>query len=104
MGIRYAAALAQVLQTAQQQDISSLAVLKSYDRWRRYENWLVILMTDLLNRTFSNHWLPLVVLRRIVLHGTTARTPMRPILPATDGWTLGQTTPTIESNYRVLHY
>ncbi len=45
MGIRDAAALAQVLQTAQQQDIGSLAVLKSYDRWRRYENWLVPLMS-----------------------------------------------------------
>ncbi len=79
MGIRDAAALAQVLQTAQQrqQDLGSLVVLKSYDRWRRYENWLVLLMTDLLNRTFSNHWLPLVILRRIVLHGMIAWTPLR---------------------------
>jgi 2-octaprenyl-6-methoxyphenol hydroxylase len=79
MGIRDAAALAQVLQTAQQrqQDLGSLVVLKTYDRWRRYENWLVLLMTDLLNRTFSNHWLPLVILRRIVLHGMITWTPLR---------------------------
>jgi 2-octaprenyl-6-methoxyphenol hydroxylase len=79
MGIRDAAALAQVLQTAQhrQQDLGSLVVLKSYDRWRRYENWLVLLMTDLLNRIFSNHWLPLVTLRRIVLHGMITWTPLR---------------------------
>jgi 2-octaprenyl-6-methoxyphenol hydroxylase len=77
MGIRDAAALAQVLQTAQQQNIGSLAVLKRYDRWRRTENWIILLMTDLLNRTFSNHWLPLVILRRIVLHGMVAWTPLR---------------------------
>jgi 2-octaprenyl-6-methoxyphenol hydroxylase len=79
MGIRDAAALAQVLQTAQQrqQDLGSLVVLKSYDRWRRYENWLVLLMTDLLNRIFSNRWLPLVILRRIVLHGMITWTPVR---------------------------
>jgi 2-octaprenyl-6-methoxyphenol hydroxylase len=79
MGIRDAAALAQILQTAQQrqQDLGSLVVLKSYDRWRRYENWLVLLMTDLLNRTFSNHWLPPVILRRIILHGMITWTPLR---------------------------
>jgi 2-octaprenyl-6-methoxyphenol hydroxylase len=82
MGIRDAAALAQVLQTAQQrqQDLGSLVVLKTYDRWRRYENWLVLLMTDLLNRTFSNHWLPLVTLRRIVLHGMITWTPLRQLI------------------------
>ncbi|MDF5708319.1 MAG: FAD-dependent hydroxylase [Nostoc sp. S4] len=69
MGIRDAAALAQVLQTAQQhkQDLGSLAVLKRYERWRRYENWVVLAFTDLLNRSFSNQWLPMVKLRRLVL-------------------------------------
>ncbi|MBW4431231.1 MAG: FAD-dependent hydroxylase [Pelatocladus maniniholoensis HA4357-MV3] len=69
MGIRDAAALAQVLQTAQQhkQDLGSLAVLKRYDRWRRYENWVVLAFTDILNRSFSNQWLPMVKLRRLVL-------------------------------------
>jgi len=81
MGIRDAAALAEVLQTAQrQQDIGGLAVLKRYDRWRRYENWLILLMTDLLTRTFSNHWLPLVILRRAVLHGMIAWTPLRQLI------------------------
>ncbi|MHC5770091.1 MAG: FAD-dependent hydroxylase [Nostoc sp.] len=69
MGIRDAAALAQVLQTAQQQkkDLGSLAVLKRYDRWRRYENWVMLAFTDILNRSFSNHWLPMVRLRRLLL-------------------------------------
>ncbi|MBN4000970.1 MAG: FAD-dependent monooxygenase [Nostoc sp. LPT] len=62
MGIRDAAALAQVLQTAQQQrqHLGSLMVLKRYDRWRRYENWVMLAFTDILNRSFSNHWLPMV--------------------------------------------
>lgn len=82
MGIRDAAALTQVLQTAQKQhqDIGGLAVLKSYDRWRRYENWLTLLMTDLLTRTFSNHWLPLVILRRAALHGMIAWKPLRQLI------------------------
>jgi 2-octaprenyl-6-methoxyphenol hydroxylase len=69
MGIRDAAALAQVLQTAQQhkQDLGSLAVLKRYDHWRRYENWVVLAFIDILNRSFSNYWLPMVKLRRLVL-------------------------------------
>jgi 2-octaprenyl-6-methoxyphenol hydroxylase len=69
MGIRDAAALAQVLQTAQQQkqDLGSLVVLKRYDRWRCYENWVVLAFTDILNRSFSKHWLPMVRLRQLLL-------------------------------------
>ena len=55
MGIRDAAALAQVLQTAQhrQESIGNLRTLRRYERWRRRENWLILAMTDLLNRTFQ---------------------------------------------------
>lgn len=69
MGIRDAAALAQVLQAAHQsgEDIGSLSVLKRYERWRRWENWLILGFTDILDRLFSNAWLPLVVLRRLGL-------------------------------------
>ncbi|MFE4106859.1 FAD-dependent hydroxylase [Almyronema epifaneia] len=66
MGIRDAAALAQVLQMAQRRghDIGSLAVLKRYQRWRRLENFVVLGFTDLLNRAFSTQWQPWVWLRR----------------------------------------
>lgn len=66
MGIRDAAALAEVLQRAAEQgeDLGSLAVLKRYERWRRTENWVTLGLTDLLNRAFSNQWLPLVIVRR----------------------------------------
>lgn len=66
MGIRDAAALAQVLQQAQRrgEEIGSLRVLKRYQRWRKLENYLILGFTDFLDRCFSNHWLPLVWLRR----------------------------------------
>ncbi|MBE9077216.1 FAD-dependent hydroxylase [Romeria aff. gracilis LEGE 07310] len=67
MGIRDAAALAEVLQRAAEQgeDVGSLTVLRRYERWRRTENWVTLGLTDLLNRTFSNQWLPLVIARRL---------------------------------------
>ncbi|HEY9641253.1 MAG TPA: FAD-dependent hydroxylase [Coleofasciculaceae cyanobacterium] len=66
MGIRDAAALAQVLKTAYQrgEDVGNLRVLKRYERWRKLENLAILGFTDLLDRTFSNHWLPLVASRR----------------------------------------
>ncbi|MBW4693284.1 MAG: FAD-dependent hydroxylase [Lyngbya sp. HA4199-MV5] len=69
LGIRDAAALAQILQAAHQQgdDIGSLRVLKRYDRWRRWENVIILGFTDTLNRVFSNSFPPLVVLRRLGL-------------------------------------
>ncbi|MGP1385514.1 MAG: FAD-dependent hydroxylase [Thainema sp.] len=66
MGIRDAAALAQVLLQAQRQgeDLGSLRVLQRYQRWRKLENYLILGFTDFLDRCFSNCWLPLVWLRR----------------------------------------
>ncbi len=66
MGIRDAAALAEVIQIAAQtgEDFSRLKVLKRYERWRKTENWFTLSLTDFLNRAFSNHFLPLVVARR----------------------------------------
>ncbi|MEO0868249.1 MAG: FAD-dependent hydroxylase [Cyanobacteria bacterium J06642_11] len=66
MGIRDAAALAKVLQAAhtRQEEIGDMRVLRRYERWRRTENWLILAMTDLLNRVFSNQFLPLLWLRR----------------------------------------
>jgi 2-octaprenyl-6-methoxyphenol hydroxylase len=69
LGIRDAAALAQVIQTAcdRQEDFRQLAVLKRYERWRKWENLLILSLTDLLNRTFSNQIWPIVRLRRCSL-------------------------------------
>lgn len=69
LGIRDAAALAQVIQQAHQrgEDIGELKVLRRYERWRRLENWTILGFTDFLDRMFSNHWLPVVVVRRLGL-------------------------------------
>ncbi len=70
LGIRDVAALAEVLQTAysQGEDIGSLAVLRRYQSWRRWQNILSLRFTDVLNRTFSNQIFPVVVARRFGLH------------------------------------
>ena len=69
MGIRDAAALAQILQAAwkNNQDIGSLRVLKRYERWRKRENLAILAFTDFLVRCFSNRIWPLVILRRLGL-------------------------------------
>ncbi len=69
MGIRDAAALAQVLQKAQAQgeDIGELAILKRYESWRKQENLTILGFTDLLDRVFSNNFLPVVIIRRMGL-------------------------------------
>ena len=69
LGIRDAASLAQVLQTANEQgrDIGSIKVLKRYEGWRKIENLAILGFTDLLDRMFSNSWLPIVALRRLGL-------------------------------------
>ncbi len=69
LGIRDAASLAQVLQTAHQQgqDIGDLKVLQRYEGWRKIENLAILGFTDLLDRMFSNDWLPMMVFRRLGL-------------------------------------
>jgi 2-octaprenyl-6-methoxyphenol hydroxylase len=69
LGIRDAAALAEVLQTAHHQgeDLGSLSVLKRYERWRKRENSVVLGFTDLLDRTFSNNYLPVAIARQFGL-------------------------------------
>jgi 2-octaprenyl-6-methoxyphenol hydroxylase len=69
LGIRDAAALAQVLKEAREkeEDIGDLRVLKRYERWRKQENLTILGFTDFLDRLFSNNWLPIVAVRRLGL-------------------------------------
>ncbi|MGK7896979.1 MAG: FAD-dependent hydroxylase, partial [Xenococcus sp. (in: cyanobacteria)] len=69
LGIRDAAALAQVLSEAHQrgEDIGEVKVLKRYERWRKIENLTVLGFTDFLDRIFSNNWLPAIIIRRLGL-------------------------------------
>jgi 2-octaprenyl-6-methoxyphenol hydroxylase len=79
MGIRDAAALAEVLTTAYQQgvDLGDLKVLKRYERWRKKENLLILGVTDFLDRMFSASWLPLVKIRRLGLWGLGTIPPFK---------------------------
>ncbi|WP_310428564.1 FAD-dependent hydroxylase [Chamaesiphon sp. VAR_48_metabat_135_sub] len=69
LGIRDAAALAEILVTAHQagEDIGSNTVLNRYANWRKPENWVILAFTDFLDRMFSNRILPIVTIRRIGL-------------------------------------
>jgi 2-octaprenyl-6-methoxyphenol hydroxylase len=69
LGIRDAAALAEIILTAhvQGEDIGSLTVLGRYQRWRKPENWAILAFTDFLDRLFSNRWWLIVFGRRIGL-------------------------------------
>jgi 2-octaprenyl-6-methoxyphenol hydroxylase len=69
LGIRDAAALAQIITeaAAQKEDIGSLPVLKRYEKWRKQENLAILGFTDFLDRFFSNNWLPVVTIRRLGL-------------------------------------
>ncbi|MDJ0734378.1 MAG: FAD-dependent hydroxylase [Nostocaceae cyanobacterium] len=69
LGVRDVAALAQVIKEAHQEgkDIGDIKILKGYERWRRQENLAILGFTDLLDRMFSNNFLPLVLVRRLGL-------------------------------------
>ncbi len=69
LGIRDAAALAQVIKEAHHsgKDIGSIKVLQKYERWRKPENLAILGFTDLLDRVFSNKFLPVVIARRLGL-------------------------------------
>jgi 2-octaprenyl-6-methoxyphenol hydroxylase len=69
LGIRDAAALAEILVAAHQagEDIGSKKVLKRYANWRKPENWVILAFTDFLDRMFSTRLLPIVIVRRFGL-------------------------------------
>ncbi len=76
LGFRDAAALAESIVDAYRLglDIGSLEVLRRYERWRRFDTWQMGVMTDALNRLFSNDLTPLRVLRDVGL-GIVDRMP-----------------------------
>ena len=69
LGLRDAAALAEVLEQAHQHSrcLGSLATLATYERWRRPENLVILGFTDFLDRFFSHQIGPLVAVRRLGL-------------------------------------
>jgi len=79
LGIRDAAALAQVLKEAHQkgEDIGNIKVLKRYEGWRKRENLVILGFTDFLNRIFSNQNFPLIAIRRFGLWILRNITPIK---------------------------
>lgn len=74
MGLRDVAVLAEVLADAKRLglDLGSPAVLEDYERGRRFDNSLMLGMTDALNRLFSNDIAPVRLARDLGLAAVNA--------------------------------
>ena len=79
LGLKDAAALAETILDAARLglDIGSVAVLKRYERWRRFDSFALGASTDALNRLFSNDIMPLRHLRDLGLGLVDAIGPAR---------------------------
>jgi 2-octaprenyl-6-methoxyphenol hydroxylase len=79
LGIRDAAALAQIILAARDrgEDWGEVRILRRYERWRKLENLTILGFTDLLDRCFSTGWWPLVALRRLGLRVMRQLWPLR---------------------------
>ena len=79
MGLRDVAALAEVVLDARRlgMDIGDGVVLERYQRWRRFDNTLMLAMTDGLNRLFSNNIRPLRLVRDLGLAAVNHLTPLK---------------------------
>lgn len=79
MGLRDVAALAEVLTDAHRlgQDIGGAAVLRRYQQWRRFDNHLMLAMTDALNRLFSNDIGPVKLARDLGLAAVNRIPPLK---------------------------
>ena len=79
MGLRDVAALAEVLADARRLglDIGADTVLERFQRWRRFDNTLMLAMTDGLNRLFSNAIGPVRLARRLGLAAVNRMPPLK---------------------------
>jgi len=82
MGYRDVAALCDVLIEAKRLglDIGAGAVLQRYQRWRRFDNTLMLAVTDGLNRLFSNDIAPLRHARDLGLGLVNKMPPLKKML------------------------
>ena len=79
MGLRDVAALTEVLAEARRLglDIGADTVLERFQRWRRFDNTLMLAMTDGLNRLFSNTIGPVRRARRLGLAAVNRMPPLK---------------------------
>lgn len=79
MGFRDIAALTEVLNEARQRrrDIGARHTLTRYQRWRRFDNTVMLAMTDGLTRLFSNDITPIRVARDLGLAAVNRLPPLK---------------------------
>ena len=79
MGLRDVAALAEVLADAKRLglDIGAANITEKYDRWRRFDNTMMLASTDGLNRLFSNNIGPLRIFRDMGLAAVNRAGPVK---------------------------
>ncbi|MBO45108.1 MAG: 2-octaprenyl-6-methoxyphenyl hydroxylase [Rhodospirillaceae bacterium] len=82
LGLRDVAALAELIVDAKRLglDIGSSAVLERYERWRRFDNVVLIAVTDSLNRLFSNDVGPIRLARDLGLSMVNKMPPAKKFL------------------------
>ena len=78
-GVADVAALAEVLADARRLglDIGSTQVLRKYDRWRVFDNTVMLASTDGLNRLFSNDIAPIRMARDLGLAAVNRAGPLK---------------------------
>ena len=79
LGIRDAAVLAEIIINALRLglDPGSMNVLEGYQRWRRFDNSMMVAVTDGLNRLFSNDIAPLKAARDVGLAMVNNTPPLK---------------------------
>jgi 2-octaprenyl-6-methoxyphenol hydroxylase len=82
LGLRDVAALAQTLADAHnaRQDIGALALLRDYQRWRRFDQGGALVFTHGLARVFSTAWPPLAGARNAGMIVTDLLPPLKHVL------------------------
>jgi 2-octaprenyl-6-methoxyphenol hydroxylase len=93
MGLRDVAALAEVLIDAKRLglDLGALSTLERYQRWRRFDNQLLLLVTDGLNRLFSNESGALRLVRDLGMAAVDRMTVLKRLFMRHAMGTLGET-------------
>jgi 2-octaprenyl-6-methoxyphenol hydroxylase len=81
MGLRDVAVLVEVLTDARRLGLDPGAgtVLKTYERWRRFDNTVMLAMTDILNRLFSNDVIPVRLARDLGLAVVNRIPPLKKV-------------------------
>ena len=92
MGIRDIAALSEVIVDARRlgADIGLDETLSAYERWRRFDNLVLAVVTDTINKLFSNNIPPIRTARRFGLGAVNEIAPIRRVLMRHAMGTMGE--------------